>query len=154
PAGLQRPPKAGEPHHLHDALMRLAEAGLAAESETIGAVIASVEDKIGAGSSLTLKTIRDALDDAVTAAKAAQVLRPPDILGQIDQVRLPTSTAAAQLLDDARRAVVYAQQGVSIESLTRVARLDLPMLQEISRYLDLVDQLISRSLEAAAEVIQ
>ena len=35
-----------------------------------------------------------------------------------------------------------------------MARLDLPLLQEISRYLDLVDQLISRSLEAAAEVIQ
>ena len=69
--------------------------------------------------SLTLKTIRDSLNDAVTAAKTAHVLRPPDILEQIDQARLPTSTAAAQLFDDARRAVVYAQQGVSIESLTR-----------------------------------
>lgn len=154
PAGLQRPPKVGEAHDMHDTLMVLAEAGLAAEAEAIGGVVAAIEDKIGAGSSLTLKTIRDALNDAVTAAKAAHVLRPPDILEQIDEAQLPASTAAAQLLDDARRAVAYAQQGVSIESLTRVARLDMPMLQEISRYLDLVDQLVSRSLEAAAEVIQ
>ena len=39
PAGLQRPPKAGEPHDLHDTLMRLAEAGLEAESETIGCAL-------------------------------------------------------------------------------------------------------------------
>jgi hypothetical protein len=154
PAGLRSHPKDEQAHRLHQDLVRAAAAALAAEAEAIGAVVDSIEQHIGVSAPLTLKTIRDAVIETVEIARAAHVLRPPDALGEIDELKLPASTAAAQLLDDARRAVAAAGEGVTVDALLRIARLDFTALKVISRYLEIVDEFVTESLTAAREVIQ
>jgi hypothetical protein len=153
PAGLRRPPASKELHELHQALIRSAEVALASEATEIQDLIQKIEEHIGAGASLTLKSITDAFNEAVETAKAAHVLRPLETLEEIEQIKLPSSTAAAQLLDDARRAASGAKQGVSLDSLERIARLQISNLSDIARYLECLDYVLTASVDAAAEVI-
>jgi len=69
-------------------------------------------------------------------------------------VELPPSKAAAVLLDDARHAGRAARAGVSSNALGRVARLDVASLKVIARYLELLDELVTASREAASGLVQ
>jgi hypothetical protein len=154
PAGLRKPPVSNELRDLHQALLHSAEAALVAEAQEIEGVINSIETHIGAGASLTLKSIKDAFYEAVEVAKASHVLRPAETLEEVEEMKLPSSTAAAQLLDDARRAVIGAKQGVSVDSLERIARLDVTTLLQIAHYLTCLDRVVTESMDAAREVIE
>jgi hypothetical protein len=154
PAGLRKPPVSDEFRDLHQALLHSAEAALIAEAQEIEGVIESIEAHIGTGASLTLKSIKDAFYEAVEVAKASHVLRPAETLEEIEEMKMPSSTAAAQLLDDARRAVSGAKQGVSVDSLERIARLDVATLLEIANYLTCLDRVVTESMDAAREVIE
>jgi hypothetical protein len=150
---LLRPPKDEETQRLHHALLQAAELALNAEADAIESIVSAIEDRIGQGVALTLKTIRDAASETIEIAKSAHVLRTAELADEIARTRLPASVAAADLLEDARRAVTAARAGVSADALSRTAKLDVVSLKEIARYLELLDDLVARSIDAAREVI-
>jgi hypothetical protein len=151
---LLRPPKTEDAHGLHHGLLREAEGALRAESDAVESIVRAIEDRIGTGAALTLKTIRDAARETIEIAKSAHVLRTAELAGEIATVKLPPSMAAAELLEDARRAVAAARAGVGAEAMSRMAQLDVASLKDIARYLELLDDLVAGSLEAAREVIE
>jgi hypothetical protein len=146
-------PKGEDAKLLYREFLQAAEVALNAEADAIESVVHAIEERIGAGVALTLKTIRDAANETIETAKAAHVLRRGDLLDEIAQLELPPSVAAADLLEEARRAVTAARGGVSTEALSRTARLDVAALKEIARYLELLDDLVTGSIDAAREVI-
>jgi hypothetical protein len=151
---LLRAPKDEEAQLLYQDLSRAAEPALKAEADAIESIVRAIEDRIGDGVALTLKTIRDAASETIETAKSAHVLRTAELADEIAQLALPPSVAAADLLEDARRAMTAARAGVSADALSRTARLDVVALREIARYLELLDDLVAGSIDAAREVIE
>jgi hypothetical protein len=151
---LLRPPKNEEARIMHHDLLGVAGPALKAEADAIESIVRAIEDRIGPGVALTLKTIQDAASETIEIAKTAHVLRTAELADEIARIELPPSVAAAELLENARRAVTAARAGVSPEALSRTALLDVASLREISRYLELLDDLVARSIDAAREVIE
>lgn len=153
-SALLREPKDEEAKRLHQDLMRAAELALSAEGDAIGSIVTAIEGRIGVGASLTLKTIRDAADGAIASAKSAQILRRSDLADEMARLRLPASLVAGELLEDARRAVAAARDGVSVDALRRVARLEVASLKQVARYLELLDDLVTASQNAALDLLK
>lgn len=153
PAGLRRPPKTANITEAHESLLKTLELAIAAEAAAVRSQVESIEAHIGAGAGLALKAIRDEFDAAAEAARGAAALGPRELVDEVAEMRLPKSTVAAQLVEDARRAIVGASQGVSVPSLARLARLDVPTLRVIDQYLSCVDEIVMVSTAAASEII-
>ena len=152
PIGSKRPPKDVRLLRLHSDILRLAEAGVAAEKDRVGELVAAIEEHIGSGAPLTLKTIQDSVNEAVEEARLAGVLSPPDARERIDR-KLATSTAAAETVEDARRAIRAAEKGVTADALERLSSVDAQMLEDIADYLDAASGVIESSIAAARAVI-
>ena len=150
---LLRRPRDGQAQRLHLALLRTAEAALLAEAAAIGAVVEAIEDRIGIEAPLRLKTIRDEAQASIDVAKSAHVLRPAGLEEALAQVKLPSSTAAAALLEDARIALSAARAGLSSKALGRVAALDFASLKRIAEYLEMLDGFVTESQAAARELV-
>jgi hypothetical protein len=154
PAGLRRAPKSDKIAESHQTLVRALEIALKGEAASIESELKSIEAHIGVGAALTLKTIRDDFSAAAEAAKLADALGPKERVEELEATKLPTSTAAAQLVEDARRAIAGAQEGIAIAAIARVARLDVSTLYVVARYLSCVDEVVTHSVAAATEIIE
>ncbi|MGD9676457.1 MAG: protein DpdH [Candidatus Bipolaricaulia bacterium] len=150
---LLRVPKHEAAQQLYRALMRTAESAVAREAEAISGLVSSIERRIGPGAPLTLKKIRDAAQEAIEETTRAQVLRPTGAPGELARIELPSSVAAAALLEDARLAVTAGDSGLSREALSRIAKVNTVSLERIAQYLELLDDLVEQSQEAALGVI-
>ena len=79
PYGLQRGLATEPLKDRCDQIVALATVGVEAERETVGLLVAAIESHIGAGNTLALKTIKDALDSAFEVANSAHLLAPAGV---------------------------------------------------------------------------
>ncbi len=154
PAGFQRRLKTTDLAELHDALQTLAGHALDEESARVDQRLRRIRTHIGDDTALALKTIRDGVESAFDAAATARVLGSSrvDVPG-VRNPTLPSPADAAAAVGAAEVAVRAARRGISLEAISRFARLDLASLDRIAEYLNSAAGLLEDSTHLAHQAI-
>ena len=154
PAGLDRPPRAEAIGERHAALVSAASAAIEDEARQIEQLLLGIGEHTGDASRLALKSIVDAVTTATGAAEEADLLVPHQRAADLAAFRLPRAGQAAAAVEAGWVAVRAAERGLSLDALYRLGAVDVPMLVELRRYLELAADVLAQSSDAAAEAIR
>ena len=137
----------------HDELVEAIAAGVKAEASALGATIAAIDAHIGEGEKLELDAIVEDLKASFEAALKASVLAPADGVKRLGELQNPAPDTAETALARARAAVKACADGLSLDGIARLARVDRSSLDDVAAYLDLAAAVLAGSESAAREAL-
>lgn len=151
---VDRVPKTVDVAQRFVALRSEAEAAVEAEAREVEAAVRQIRGVIGTEGGLPLQRIRDAVTEAMAAARSAELLRPQADVALVEAADLPAAGRAAQVLEDAEVAVRAAGRERLIEAVVRLAKVDRALLGVLADYLTRANTVVDASTDAARAALR